>query len=49
MKCYLCGEGMRVKGANRKKIDGVWMHKACPAEVARRKIRKMKKLNAKEG
>lgn len=38
---------MRVRSANRKKVAGVWMHKACPAEVARRRIRKTEKLNAK--
>jgi len=44
MKCYLCGENMRVKGANRKKVAGIWLHKMCPIEQARRKLRKLKKL-----
>jgi len=44
MKCYLCGEGMKVRGANRKKVAGVWIHKMCPIERARRKLRKLKKL-----
>lgn len=46
MRCYLCGESMRVRSANRKKVAGVWMHKMCPTEVARRKIRKKEKKNA---
>lgn len=48
MKCYLCGEGMRVKGANRKKAGGVWIHKLCPAEAARRRAKKKEKQNAEK-
>lgn len=48
MKCYVCGEGMRVKGANVKKVGGVLVHKLCPAEAARRKARKKKKQEVLE-
>ena len=47
MKCYVCGEGMRVRGANRRKVAGVLIHKICPVEALRRKTRKLEKLNAK--
>ena len=43
MKCYICGEGIRVKGANRRKVNGVLMHKLCPVESARRKAKKKEK------
>lgn len=43
MKCYLCGENMKIRGANSKKVAGIWIHKMCPAEAARRKERKNKK------
>jgi hypothetical protein len=38
---------MRIRGANSKKAGGMWMHKACPTEVARRKERKNEKNNKK--
>jgi len=43
MKCYICGEGMRVKGANRKRANGRLIHKLCPTEAARRRAKKGKK------
>lgn len=46
MKCYLCGENIKDRGANRKKVKGSWIHKMCPAEAARRKARKKEKKNA---
>lgn len=46
MKCYLCGENMRIRGANSKKVAGIWVHKLCPAEAAKRKGRNKAK---KEG
>ena len=48
MKCYLCKGDMRIRGANSKKVDGVWIHKLCPAEAARRKIKKKEKQNAEK-
>jgi len=45
MKCYICGKGIRIKGANKKKVAGVWVHKICPIEAARRKERKNEKKN----
>jgi len=45
MRCYLCKENMRVKGANSKKVDGIWIHKLCPAEAARRKEKRNEKKN----
>lgn len=49
MKCYLCGESMRVRSANRKKVGGAWMHKMCPVETARRKERRNEKKNREAG
>jgi len=46
MKCYLCGENMKDRGPNRKKVDGIYIHKMCPAEAARRKARRKEKKNA---
>lgn len=37
MKCPNCYEGFKVKGANRKKIRGVWAHKGCPRDRERMK------------
>jgi len=48
MKCYLCNENMKDRGANRKKVDGVWIHKLCPVEAARRKTKKKEKQNGKK-
>ena len=47
MKCYLCGENMRIRGANSKKMGSIWIHKLCPAEAARRKERKNEKKNSR--
>lgn len=40
IKCYVCGESVRPKKPNSKKVAGVWVHKLCPVEAARRKARK---------
>lgn len=48
MKCYLCGENFKDKGPNRKKKGGIWIHKACPAEAARRKASRKAKREEKK-
>ena len=48
MKCYLCDENIKDRGPNRKKSGGVWIHKLCPAEAARRKAKRKEKRNAKK-
>jgi len=40
---------MRVKGVNRKKVAGVWIHKICPIEAARRRERRNEKKNKEAG
>ena len=43
MKCYLCDVNVKSKSPNLKKEGGIWIHKLCPAEAARRKQRRKAK------
>lgn len=40
LKCYRCGETVKPKGPGSKKVNGVWIHKVCPEEAAKRKAAK---------
>ncbi len=48
MECYLCGENLKIRGANSKKVASIWIHKLCPAEAARRRAKKKEKRNARK-
>lgn len=48
MRCCHCDENIKDRGANRKKVNGVWMHKVCPADAGKNRARKKEKRNARK-
>jgi hypothetical protein len=42
MICYNCEKQIRDRSGNKRKVDGVWVHKRCPGQKSYRQMKREK-------